>query len=390
MTRGSATSAKRGAWSYKAGEKGRNRVRVFDWPGEGIWIDYREHGKRIRRPLGHSNQDLAKREADEIAARFGQLEEQRPAAVVTLRTLFDMYLRDVTPQKKSQGARGHDRRTLPLFLVAFGAKRRPDSLNRRDWDSYIARRRRGELAYADRKGVAVRARIVEQDLKLLLAVLNWAERSRDDDHGGYLLERNPLRGLKIPREENPRRPQITAEQFAALQLVAAEVSPAAECFVWLAWYTGHRAGAIRQLRWADVDLEAKMLRWRAETDKVGFEHRTPMHTDLVQVLEREQSRVSGVGDAPLFPSEHDASRSMSREDATDLWSTLARRAEIPKGQRYGWHSFRRSFANQLRDVPLKELQTLGGWKSERTVVQVYLQPDESAQRRALAHLTNGQ
>lgn len=77
---------------------------------------------------------------------------------------------------------------------------------------------------------------------------------------------------------------------------------------------------------------------------------------------------------------------MSREDATDLWGTIATRGEIPKGERFGWHSFRRAFANQLRDVPLKELQTLGGWKSERTVVQVYLQPDEGAQRRALAHL----
>jgi integrase len=202
---------------------------------------------------------------------------------------------------------------------------------------------------------------------------------------GRTIEKNPLRGLKVPREENPRRPRISVEQFKALQLVGAEVSPAAELFVWVAWYTGHRAGAIRQLRWTDVDLDARTIRWRAEADKVGFEHRTPMHSDLVDLLEREQQR-AGAGAALLFPSPFVSSKPMSREDATDLWSTIANRAEIPQGERYGWHSFRRSFANQLRDVPLKELQTLGGWKSEQTVVRVYLQPDEDAQRRALERL----
>jgi hypothetical protein len=49
------------------------------------------------------------------------------------------------------------------------------------------------------------------------------------------------------------------------------------------------------------------------------------------------------------------------------------------------------FANALRDVPLRELKDLGGWKSERTVVAVYLRPDEQAQRTALGKLaTNGQ
>src|SRR5207253_39634 len=118
--------------------------------------------------------------------------------------------------------------------------------------------------------------------------LNWAERSRDDATGEYLVERNPLRGLNVPREENPRRPQISPEQFKTLQLVAAEVSPQAECFVLLAWYTGHRAGAVRQLRWSDLDLDAETIRWRAESDKIGYEHRTPIHPSLAVILRGEQ------------------------------------------------------------------------------------------------------
>jgi integrase len=44
----------------------------------------------------------------------------------------------------------------------------------------------------------------------------------------------------------------------------------------LAHETGHRIGAIRQLRWSDVDLKEKRILWRAENDKIGMEHSPPL------------------------------------------------------------------------------------------------------------------
>jgi integrase len=386
-------------WSYVTGKKGKNRIRVFAWPakGNGIWIDYREQGKRIKKPLGHSDHDRALRQAEEVASRLSP-DNARPAAgaVLTLQTLFDIYEREVTPQKKSGSAKGHDRRTFPLLLACFGGDRRPDCLNVRDWQSYIRRRRSGELApkyKLDNIGkvifAPVRARVVEQDLKLLLAVLNWAERARGDG-SGYLLDRNPLRGLKVPREESPRRPMFTPEQCSALHRAAQEHSPTAERFVMLARYTGHRSGAIRQLRWSDIDLNEGTIRWRAEVDKIGYEHRNPMHAELIAFLKRERSRTSAIGDAWVFPQDNDSSKPMSRECAVqDLWPALRLATGIPAGERYGWHSFRRAFANALRDVPLRELKDLGGWKTQATLVAVYLRPDEDAQRTALTKLAAG-
>jgi integrase len=393
------TASRRRVWSYKAGEKGRNRVRVFAWPeqGESLWIDYRDGGRRIQKPLGHADKDRAKREADDIAARWGHDTKARPAAL-TLRTLFDIYEREVTPQKNSASARGHDRRVLPLLLKAFGAERRPETLNVRDWQSYIRRRKSGELAPQVRRGkdgkvvlTPVRARAIEQDLNLLRAVFHWVERTRADG-SGYLLERNPLRGLKLPKEESPRRPMFTPEQCVALRTAAAKHSPFAERAVMLAWFTGHRAGAIRQLRWSDIDLDAGTIRWRAETDKVGYEHRNPLHQELVSFLKRERARTGAIGEAWLFPSDTNPAQPCSREYfVKKIWTELRQAAGIPSGKRYGWHSFRRAFANALRDVPLRELKDLGGWKSERTVVAVYLRPDEQAQRTALGKLaSNGQ
>jgi integrase len=386
----------RSKWSYSAGERGRNRVRVFAWPelGENLWLDYQEDGKRVRRNLGHSDRSRAKRQADELAGRFAR-HDVRPA-VITLRTLFDMYEREVTKHKGSESARAHDRRTLPMFVEAFGKDRRPETLNVRDWESFIRLRQSGHLAprpvYDDRGKVVfkpVRARVIEQDLSLLQAVLNWSERARADG-SGYLLDRNPLRGLKKPREDSPRRPMLTVEQFVALRTAAEKHSAAAERFVLLAWFTGHRSGAIRQLRWSDIDLEAGVISWRADSDKIGYEHKNPLHPDLAAFLKRDRIRCAAIGDAFLFPSETDAELPMPREYAVkNLWPAIRDAAGIPKGQKYGWHSFRRAFANQLRDVPLRELKDLGGWKSQNTVIAVYLQPSESAQRTALKQIAAG-
>lgn len=77
---------------------------------------------------------------------------------------------------------------------------------------------------------------------------------------------------------------------------------------------------------------------------------------------------------------------MSREGACKLWRAIAHAAGIKAGGRVGTHSFRRAFANRLRDVPRRELKHFGGWKTEKTVIGTYLQPDQDAQRAALDRL----
>jgi integrase len=50
----------------------------------------------------------------------------------------------------------------------------------------------------------------------------------------------------------------------------------------------------------------------------------------------------------------------------------------------GFHCFRRKFASELKDVPLKDLMALGGWKDPKTVIQCYQQADLGRMRQALA------
>jgi hypothetical protein len=111
----------------------------------------------------------------------------------------------VTPTK-GVSARKHDRRALEMMRRYFGAHRPVASLDRRDWDGFIRDRRAGTIrpAGVDRPR-PVRSRAIEQDLRLLLAVLNWAGAVRDSD-GKRLLPDNPFAGFSVPHEENPRRP----------------------------------------------------------------------------------------------------------------------------------------------------------------------------------------
>ena len=56
---------------YSAGERGRNRVRIFRTAKTlMIQMEWRENGRRLTRSLRHDDWEKAKRQADEFAANY--------------------------------------------------------------------------------------------------------------------------------------------------------------------------------------------------------------------------------------------------------------------------------------------------------------------------------
>ncbi len=374
---------KRSRRSYSAGEWGRNRVRVFPDPKTGlIQIEWREQGRRRSKSLGHRDWALAKKQADEVAAgRAGANllgEAQAEPTPLTLETLFDIYGDEVTPTK-GRRSRRYDRAATKMFLKFFGRDRGAATLSQRDWDRFIRVRRSGKVGPS---GKPVSDRTIEYDLKFLLAVLNWAGKSRDEE-GRLLLESNPLRGLKLPKEKNPNRVMLTEAEYEALLRVSLEVHWRFRVALVLAHETGHRIGAIRKLRWSDVDIEGRTIRWRGEHEKTGYEHRTPVTTEALAVLEEARRRNPGIGNTPLLPAPRDSSKSMSRSRARTWWRKAQVLAGLEPKRGRGWHSLRRKFASDLMDQPLKVLCELGGWKTATTVLQCYQRADEDRLRKAL-------
>lgn len=111
-------------------------------------------------------------------------------------------------------------------------------------------------------------------------MLRWAVTVRTAS-GKRLLEQNPLAGTKRIREKNPKRPVATWERYQETRRIIQELALSSksdgsrqkwlklELAMVLAEATGRRLGAIRQLRWDDVDFSRGTIRWRAETDKKG-------------------------------------------------------------------------------------------------------------------------
>ena len=96
---------------------------------------------------------------------------------------------------------------------------------------------------------------------MLIRILNWAARSRDEE-GRLLLNSNPLKGLKKPVEKNPKRVLMTESEYHAFLEASIDVDWRFRVALVLAHETGHRIGAIRQLRWSDIDFEGGAIRWR--------------------------------------------------------------------------------------------------------------------------------
>lgn len=113
-------------WSYKAGEKGRNRVRVYEDATRGvIFAEVIERhpttGARSKKriALGHCDRERAKADAEKMAIAL-RASGQRPASVTTLRAVCQLYLESVTPSKAPETQR-HDRAAVAMFLRCFGA-----------------------------------------------------------------------------------------------------------------------------------------------------------------------------------------------------------------------------------------------------------------------------
>ncbi len=356
---------------------------MFPDPKTGLFqVEWRANGRRLTRSLGHRDWTRAKKQADEFAAGFASPDLNGTAEAepepLTLDTLFEIYGEEVTPTKEVRNGQ-HDRIAMAMFLKFFGPDRRPETLSRRDWDRFIRERRAGRIGPS---GKPVGDRTIEWDLTFLMAVLNWAARSRDE-HGRPMLDRNPLKGLKKPRAKNPTRVVLTEEEYQAMLGVSRQVDWRFRVALVLAHETGHRIGAIRNLRWSDIDFESGAVRWRAKHEKTGYEHITPVTDEALDALKEVRAMNPGSGKAPILPAPKNPRAAVGGSRLYAWWQKAQSLAELEPKPRRGWHSLRRKFASDLMDQPLKVLCELGGWRDAQTVLRCYQRPDAGQLRTAL-------
>ncbi len=131
-------------------------------------------------------------------------------------------------------------------------------------------------------------------------------------------------------------------------------------------------------------MHTETILWRAEHDTKGYAQVTPMSAEARAVLEFARERSPGVGDAPLLPACKDPRKPIGQWVIRDMWLKAERAAGLERKKGRGWHALRRKFASDLKDLPLRVLCDLGGWKDFETVVKCYQQADAGELREALA------
>jgi integrase len=386
-------------WSHNAGERGKNWVRAYEKPDGSMMAEWFEPytdpetdqtvQKRRRLSLtaaGITTRAKACAKVEQMAEEFGKLPVgASPVPVpLTVARLLTLYEKEVTPGK-GESKQKHDRRAHRLWLAFFDAQpeperrsdRHPGTLDRTDWDRFITARRSGALPEAE----AVRDRVVQYDLKYLIAVLTWA--TGTGKAGEPYLAQHPWGAEKrraqrweMPKEKSPHRPAMTDEVRADLIRHAPhwQFALALE----LGRETISRNSSVRHLRWSDLDLATGVVRWRGEHDKTGREVETPLSARAVALL---RTVPRGIGDAWVFGSETDPTEPTPRHTfQTWLRRAKARWLRTLEGEErnrvaaslrgLGFHGEKRAGVRANRGLPPKILEGIAR-TNYRTLLDVY-------------------
>lgn len=390
MPRPTTKKLRRFRWS--TGRRGKNRVVLYPCPRSGTltleWYEGQgDQWKRRYRSLEHTDLERGKKEAEDQAEKLRHSVEIRASKIWTLGALFEIYEREVVPSK-GPSARSHNRRTFPLFLRLWGKERVAASLSIREWNGFITARRSGALAPGGR-GKPVRNQIIRQDLSLLMAVMNWATVATDSERG-YLLERNPLKGFPMPVEENPSRPMLKEGDYDELVEPASKIDPRLALALILHNETGHRLNSVRQVKWSEIDFEDATIFWRAESEKMKREHRTPLLPPAVSALKAERQRqlqagrsLTEVRTGFVFYSPRRPNTVLNRGVLYKLWGRL--REVMPEAlpARLAFHAFRRKLASDMSEEPSAIVAAAGGWLNPDVAVRVYQRPSVKQIRSAM-------
>jgi integrase len=346
------------------------------------------NGKEVRKSLGHRDRELAKKQAYELVTHLMADERAIENESVTLGMLMRLYVESPAFMEKKERTRDEDGRRLERVVTFLCASREVGTLSESDVRRFTAARRRGDPSLIGVKpNVAVRDRSVQADLVALHTMLNWSAKERDS-RGRRLATENPLRGIAIPREKNPRRPLMSHPEFEKLLLRAGEVSDLLVTFLTLSEATGRRLSACRQLRWEDLDLTAGTVHWRADTDKKGYDVRLPLPDAVRDALARWQTVSGGIGRSWVFPSPSVPSEPISRHLLDDWLRRAYRMAGIEPKRGGMWHPIRRKFATERKGHSAVDVAAYGGWRDLRTVQTIYQQPDVESMRLVAAAPTH--
>ena len=150
--------------------------------------------------------------------------------------------------------------------------------------------------------------------------------------------------------------------------------------------TGRRISSILKLRPEDLLPDHGpfgALRWRADADKMGVESVVPISSEVRAAIDRQLAERHDQESPWLFPSPRDPAKPVRRELARKWLREAERMAGLEKLKGGLWHPYRRQWATARKHLPDVDVAAAGGWKTIRTLVDIYQQPDDDSMLRVV-------
>lgn len=373
--------APRKCWSRRVGLRRGNRVRIYERkPGGNLYVAVwdSERGHYSQRSLGHNDRDRATREAAELV-RLRDAGEWNDSRSFTLGMLVVRYTGEATHTRdnslKSKHYLDGCRRVGKLLVEFFRAGSPVVNLTPDPMGGFIAARRAGKLGRRPAGQTTVHG-----EVRHLKAMLAWATGICNE--GKPLLERNPLQGFSVSKNPDPKRPIVDDDTIAKLLAVADKISPLLSLLIVTAESTGRRLSSTLGLQWSDIDFEKRTITWRGELDKKRCTWVVPLPKVAEEALLKHRMGAPAIGSALVFPMRKNASAPLTQHLAADWLKRAYKAAGINRPHQGLWHPFRRKWATDRKELPLKDVAFGGGWRDIPAML-MYQQPDIETQRKVM-------
>jgi len=290
--------------------------------------------KRVIKNLGKIPKVLALKIRDKIMT--DQAEGRYFKSKVLFSRAAEGFLEYSRSRKRSHKA---DARTVALLVEQFG-DRTLDALTLDAVENLLNR-----IRPMGPKGRPLAPASLNRYIACLKSIVNRALANN-------LIDRNPIRGVKLFKENNVRDRVLTRDEYQRLVEACSEhVAP----MVILAYRTGMRRGEILGLRWEQLRLADKVILLEPKDTKTNDAREVPLDGDLVEML-RRVPRVLGCPN--VFTR-----RGRAFSNSKTAFNAACRRAGI---EDFRFHDLRHCAVTNLRKagVPQNVIMSISGHKTD--------------------------
>lgn len=332
-----------------------------------VTVEWREGGKRATRsfPCTAEGRRLAKAHAKGTAERLAQC----GAGKIVPLTLAELHDRYVTANSHTwaEATRTNYLARWAIFAEIVGLRERADCVTP---DTLDDARKKLRTTVRAKTGEPMAPNQVREVLAHVCTIWRWAKQRK-------LLRENPLADYenKMGKGEGALEiPEYTPDEYARIIAAFDPTLPRywrAYGVLALAGLTGKRENALLNLTWDSVDVDARVIHWPKDTDKMDEAWEQPMAADtpgLFALLAAWRETIGYTGPY-VFPPAHSLNQTghYTRAAVIAALHVAEKAAGVPPIKYRALHSIKRYVVRSLHDALGGDLMRVGRFVGNKSL-----------------------